>query len=519
MTKTKADFLAAYAAKVKPPEDPKVKTHAYKIKVDRGGAMAPITMAEDGTVPDTYQGMSLVADGERKGAGGIGWNNGRLRIETHPDLRIHGKGTRATNSEYWQLRLMPQCQQVIQVLLNIIGSAPWRIEEPELPEWLADSEGAAAAHARQWAWCRAMWSSWTAAGLRYNFRSLVEQALSVGLGFGNYLGAGRMVACKVPGLEGLRIPTLPELRAPWTITEWIFDGETPLGCVQEIHDSDSWGRTGAQGKMRVAIPYAQCMHFVHRPLGPTDMEGTSLYRPAYTLLKILERAYQMQGLSIECDSVGIREVTQDKDRPFTKTGVGGGKGELEETRDFLEGYTGEQLPWMVTAPGGKLHLHTGIVADLTSQIQIIEMQVMMAMGNAGQIIAAYGNGSRAAKSEAERSARDQIDFYATSLADSVTAYIANAMRAEFAADFAQGWNFIPSVVYGQVEERDNKVYLETIKVYLEMRDRLPGSQRSKMDEMLDFTDTDTMESEDQKAKEEKAEPSNGPSVDDAAGEQ
>lgn len=455
---------------------------------ERELALEPLTgpaLLEAGD-PIEYQGQSLVKlDGEALGAEGLGHRQGRLYVENHPDLRVYGRGTSALLSKYWAMRLMPQVQQVLQILLNVICASPWRISEPVLPEWLQDDPAAQKAARRQWRWARWTWSRWTDAGQRYHLRHLIENILTHALIFGFYVGEGSSSRRQIPGEAGqLLVPELPRWRAAWTIEEWIYHGDEVIGLVQRITDTDSWGRSPAAH--RVVIPIDRCLHVVHRPAGPSDPEGTSLIRPAYTLLAILQRAYQMQGLSIECDAVGTRKLTQDKDRPLTR-GSDGVPGELDDVKAHFENYAGEQLPWVVCPPGSDLGFITDVVADLTPQVRLLEQQALMAMGGSHHLVAAYGDGSRAAKSESERSARDQIDFYAVLVADGIQRYLGSALRLAFPEECALGLEFCPEVTYAQVEERDNLVYLETLERYLNLRPKLTPEDQSKIDELLDLT--------------------------------
>lgn len=433
--------------------------------------------------PETYQGLSVVAIGDKAGSSGLGWNNGYLYVEHHPKLRLWGRGTSALSSEYWKLRLAPQFQQVVQILFNVICSAPWRLEEPELPEWLEGNEEAEAIRRKHWAWASVMWSRWTSPGSTYQVRHALEQILYYSLGFGAYIGEGWLErGVPVPGYGALDLPVLPRLRAPWSIRESVFDGDCLLGFVQESNDSDAFGKATPS---RVFLPIGQCMHVVHRPAGPTDTEGQSLMRPAYTLLRMILKLYQSQGLSVECDSTGTWVYKQHLERAFTNT-PGSADGEMQKIAVHHKNYTSTQMPWAVVPQGGELDKLTNLVADLTPQLRLLEMQALMAMGGAHHLVAAYGDGSRAAKVESERTARDQIDYYAKMCADGLAQYIEKMIALAFPEDVKAGHCYPPGVTYAQIEERDNLTYIQTIKEYMELRPLLTPDDQSKIDEMLDL---------------------------------
>jgi len=498
--------LEEFAARIKPIDDIPRKDRVKPYTVP--SASKPVLMratepnAPDAEVALEYQGMPLDVSFVPRGSTAIGWRNGRLFLEYHPDLKVYGLGTNTSNSQFWQLSFMPPVQELLQVVINTLKPSPWRLEEPQLPAMYADDEQAQQAQQMLWVWAQYTWSQWTRQGATYNLRDVIEDCLTSALTMGYYLGEGGAYTVEVPGVGQVKVPILPQYRAPFSIREWVCVGDQVAAAVQYDTDSDSYGRTGGgDGNVRTAIPLAQSMHVRHRPTGPSDPEGRPIHRPAYMPLKVMQIIIQMSGLTVEADGVHTRFLSQDKDRPMTR-GTDGQPGELDLAEAHLESYAGEGLPYMIGAPGTMLHAVSGLLADLTPQYQLAEKMALSAMGGADKLIAQYGAGSRAAKSEGEKSSRDQLDFFATMVSDGLAQYLDKWARQVFPE--VEKYGLCVGVTYAQVEERDNMAYLEGIEKYLEIRDRLPSAMQSKLDEMLDFDAADSAESEAQKAEKEQA---------------
>lgn len=435
--------------------------------------------------PESYQGQSLEVEWEtEQGGEGLPWSMGTLRLEHKRELvPIYARGRAGNPGEYWKLRVMPQVKLALRAIIQIVTGAPWSLEAPELPEFLAEDATAQRELEQQWAWQQEVWHRWTQAGLHYDWTRWCEDVLRYSLICGFYLGEGVMDA-----EDGALYARLPALRNPATVSEWVFYRGEPIGVVQEVYSSrDNFGAANsASGKMnRVVIPWGKIVHVAHEPAGATDLEGQSMLRPAYSLLQMLQDFWQQQGLSAEVNALGTWVVTQDKERAFTTSDNAGNPGEKEILQQHFENYRADHVPWIIVPPGGNASLirPKEAVVDMTAQVNLIERGAMMGMNALHTLIAVQQHGSFAARDSASADARDHLDYYAALVVRAAQQYLRKALAAAFPEHARQ---YVATPIYAQVEERDNKEYLLTLKEYYSYRSSIPPAHRELLDSLLDL---------------------------------
>jgi hypothetical protein len=431
-----------------------------------------------------YQGLTPAPGGE-----GIRWSAGVEYLEHHPDLRsLTARGVGGAVGVWGKVALLPPARAAYWAILAPLASAPWSLQEPEAQE--DEAPGDAARRQRHWRYCQALWRRWTAPGVDYPLAQWTEHVLRYALfEAGFYLGELPSAHLRaLPGVGAVPLYDLPALRRPSSIREWVLDGETPVGVVQELHQfQDSYGRPGPS---RVLLPWSRLLHVAHRPAGRTDLEGQSILRGAWQILSALELLYQLQPLAVEVNALGTVWIEQDADRPFTRSVEGGSDGELEALAAHLESYRGEHVPWGVLPPGGRVARDKASdgVMDFSPIVAWLERQAYLAMGGEHLLIAVQQHGSYAAKDSASGDARDSLDYYAAWVARALERYCALCLRHAFPGEEP----CVPGVVYAQVEERDNGAYLDQLAVYLrDVRPLLDEGNRRRMDELLDLTTGET----------------------------
>lgn len=426
---------------------------------------APVAYASWGGQGEAtaYEGMPLVVEVDQEvGVPGLPWSSGRLRLETHPDLcPVRARGYYGNPGVYHELQAVPPAANRLLEITTTVASSPWRLEDPKLP--VGQDE---ALYREQVAFQRGLWARWSAPGQTRSLRAWIEELVRVPLTYGNGLWEAFMLP------DGS--PALPAFRAPWTVDRWVMQGETPLGWVQQTNTSDSWGRSA----QRVLIPWERTIHVAHRPLGPSDLEGRSLLRDAYTPLRALIDLYGQQSLSAALNAVGTWATDIDKDAQVSDA-------VLDGIAEHIESYDHSHVPYIMTPPGVKMILHrpTDAVADLTPQIVMYERQAAIAMGGGHAYIALQGDGSRAARDSASGDARDLFDYYATM----VCSGIERALRVYLQMRWPSGPHHVCTAAYGQVEQRDNASYIQTVGAYLEkVRPLLGAAGRQMFDALLDL---------------------------------
>jgi len=398
------------------------------------------------------------------GTPGLPWQQGILKIETNFELQnLKGRGRNGTPGLFWDLSLMAPVQDRLNKIIPPIASAPWRLQradkpldENEIIKWEEQSK-----------YQEDVWNQWKELGKFYDLSSWFSDILKYSLITGFYLGE-----CFIDSKGN---PAIPSLRSSWTIEEWLFSGERPKGAIQTTRLYDSHGQ---QPQYRILIPIDKCVHIANNQSGATDLEGLSIIRPAYQPLMILKDLYQLQALSASLNATGtfIAEVPQEGNISAP---------ELEELEDFFGNYEAANPPFVITPPGLKIiHLSPdSAVVDLTAQIEIFKQAAHLAMGGESTLIGQNGHGSFALKKESEATQREGLDIHALK----VSKAIERAMRIYLEWRFPdEDKLYICSATWGQVEQRDNSEYLDTLSKYIGIRSSLWAEAQSMLDEMLDL---------------------------------
>lgn len=416
----------------------------------------PLTRA---ALPSSFQGQSLDVEwSDALGSAGLPWSLGQLRLEQRPDLYpVFARGRRGQPGEYQRLaRANPWLQNRLRGIIYPVASAPWKISRPD--DCPAD----------QWAFQEACWAAWTERGAAYGLADWIQDAVWTALvaGFG---------LAEIVWPEGADVPPLPPLRDPSSVDEWILQVDTWIGIVQSVNTTDSFGNVGP---VRVVIPAQKMLHWANEPVGPTDLEGRSLLRPAYTPLVLCEDLLSLQGLSASLNAAGTWIVEADKDA----TPLDPDKRAALEAH--LQSYQAQHVPYIILPPGWKATLASpdSAVVDVTAQLRLAEQAAMTAMSGAHDLVAAYGQGSRAARETASGDARDLLDVYAGQMAR----VLERLLRRLLSIRFPAAARLVPAfVMYADVETRSNGDAMNALATYLrDVRPNLWPDARKMYDEAL-----------------------------------
>ena len=433
-------------------------------RIDPDALLAHATVRQTGerltraALPTSFQGQSLEVEwSDTLGQSGLPWSLGQLRLEQRPDLYpVYARGRRGQPGEYQKkARANPWLQNRLRSIIYPVASAPWKLTRPK------DCPDA------QWEFQQACWAAWTERGAAYGLADWLQDAVWMALvaGFG---------WAEIVWPEGAAVPPLPQMRDPSSVDEWVLQADTWLGVVQSVNSVDSYGNIGP---VRVVIPAQKLLHWANEPIGPTDLEGRSLLRPAYTPLQLCEDLLSLQGLSAALNAAGTWVVEADRDAPEI-----GPDGRANLANHFLA-YQAQHAPYLILPPGYRARLESpdSAVVDVTAQLRLAEQAAMTAMSGAHDLIAAYGQGSRAARETASGDARDLLDVYAGQMGRVLERLLRRLLVIRFPAAVP-----IPAVVtYGDVETRSNAEAMTALATYLrDVRPALWPDARKMYDEAL-----------------------------------
>lgn len=433
-------------------------------RIDPDALLAHATVRQTGerltraALPTSFQGQSLEVEwSDTLGQSGLPWSLGQLRLEQRPDLYpVYARGRRGQPGEYQKkARANPWLQNRLRSIIYPVASAPWKITRPK------DCPDA------QWEFQQACWAAWTERGAAYGLADWLQDAVWMALvaGFG---------WAEIVWPEGAAVPPLPQMRDPSSVDEWVLQADTWLGVVQSVNSVDSFGDIGP---VRVVIPAQKLLHWANEPIGPTDLEGRSLLRPAYTPLQLCEDLLSLQGLSAALNAAGTWVVEADRDAPAL------GPDERANLTAHFMAYQAQHAPYLILPPGYRARLESpdSAVVDVTAQLRLAEQAAMTAMSGAHDLIAAYGQGSRAARETASGDARDLLDVYAGQMGRVLERLLRRLLVIRFPASVP-----IPAVVtYGDVETRSNAEAMNALATYLrDVRPVLWPDARKMYDEAL-----------------------------------
>lgn len=426
-----------------------------------------IPASETACLSDDYKGgvkidFSKITPGARPG---LPWSAGQLYLEHKAELRIYGRGLGSRLGEYWKLRAMPQVQASLQALKAAILDSPLLIQDTALPPWLADDKEAGKALEVQKAFIERVWWKWTRAGIEHGLDQWIEHVLLFAPVCGFYLGEMVGTTTKWDLGQGEKeyiCPDLPELRAPWTIREWLLaEGEKPKGVTQILyHSTDNQGIASSQlgqefsspSQTEVAIPWERLIHIPFDPAGPTDLEGRSFLRGAEVPLKILQDCWQLQALSIEVNGLGTWVVSKSDPAAPGMT-----EDERDKLETHLQNYKGSHIPYVIMPGGYSLDLIApqSAVPDLSSQIEIYERMVETALNQAHKGIATRGVGSYSARSDASADARSEYDVLIKQLICHPLERLLGTFLAQNFPEWAEkDWVFTPQITNHPADRRD-----------------------------------------------------------------
>jgi hypothetical protein len=413
------------------------------------------------------------------GRPGLPWSLGRLRLESNPDLApVKARGSGSDAGVYFNLaRTSPHVQAALRDFIASLTASPWRIEKPSLKPWHAGDPAAEAALTRQWRLAQYMWSEWTELGHHRDLFRWMADMLTYAYVCGFYLGEHNAVPETLDLGEGSReylVFGLPELRAPWSISEWYLVDELPVGCKQRTsysRDSPLPGGAPPTSDSFHVLPWWKLHHWTLTDSGPSDLEGTSALRPAYVSLKAIQIISQIQGLCVERDGLGTW-VAEAVDPNFPPD-----EAEAERLEQHFETAKAEHLPW-VRSERYRIRIESpnDSVPDYTAIRGIYERDLMLSLDQAHKMIGLHQHGSFAARESASADARDSYDLPASRLGKSIESLFRTALEANFPEDFERGYKFVPDAKWAQVETRSNIQYAQWLQLLTASGHIAPGPE-------------------------------------------
>jgi hypothetical protein len=315
---------------------------------------------------------------------------------------------------------------------------------------------------RQYDFASRIWARWTACGADRVWSDWIADVLQFSLISGFYLGELTAVVerFETNGVErNYLVPELPYALMPWTVDEWVFRGNPDSGMVaivQETYDQiDTYGDAGVGYKV---IPWEKLIHVAHLPASKGDLEGRSILRACAQLIRMKQKALQLQALATEVNALGVAVVTQDAQRPLTEDAIDRIETQLNER-------TAEHVAHIVFPPGAhKLEIvrPSDAIPDLGPQIDHLDRQIGHALGNVHQLMSLQGAGSYAARSDASGEARDSYDALADLPARAAERLLRRFLILNFPMDAKMGLLFCPNVAHAVVEEKDNNKRASTL---------------------------------------------------------
>lgn len=404
----------------------------------------------------TFEGKRYTVDlSKSKAWSGLPWSNGLLRLEKNPKLvPLKARGLGHDPGTFWDLYNTPHVEAMVEDLVAAISSAPMQPRPTPVPDFIRFNRETHELAARRHAEFGArLWKEWTRPGRAFGLRGFVGDSLRTVVPFGFYNGeiVAKPFVWRLEGDPHPRVywvPDLPEWRAPWSVTDWITQGDQYVGVVlRNSQATDSYGKTG---ESRVVLPMEKLVHIVGRRCGPNP-EGRSHMRSSHTILTMLRIALEVESLSIEANGTGTRVVTQDKDRPIE------GDDEIDKIKDHLANYKARHLPWMVMPPGTDMKTDSpqSSVAELGAPISRYERAIGFGMGNLSDLVATQKHGSNSAREDASKEKWAPFTHLAQDyVMDPLARLIGQFVRFNFPEDDVRGMLYSPGVHIGQVERQD-----------------------------------------------------------------
>ena len=424
------------------PIDRHVKLESYEVP-----ASLVANLGEDEDIEIDFE---KVTPGARPG---LPWRSGRLYLEHKTSLRLHGRGLGSDPGEFFKLRAMPQVQAALADLRCAVLSSPLIIESSAVPPWLDEQPEAAKALEVQRAFIDRTWWKWTRAGEARGLNDWISDVLLFAPVCGFYLGEmiGEAVTWDIgKGQLEYVCPGLPELRAPWTVREWILQDEAPIAVVQTLFQSQD--NNGRGSLSEVVIPWQRIVHIPFDAAGPSDLEGRSILRGAEVALKILMDVYRLQALAIEVNGLGTVIISKDSETAPDMT---------EDARDKLEthlkNYKASHVPYLILPTGYQATWASpqATVPDLSAQVGIYERMVELALNQTHKGIATRNTGAFAARADASADSRAHIDAHVRELVcKPLERLLATFLKLNFPEWAAKDWIFTPRITPQPHDARD-----------------------------------------------------------------
>ena len=412
---------------------------------------------EEGEGVADYRGTRLAVPAARyletEASQGIPYRQGRLDLEYNRSLEpFRARGTSGDVGEYFKLSSsMPMVRDAIASPIAAITSAPWRIERPSLPEYWRGNARAEQALERQYQFASYVWAHWTGTGADVHWRDWINDILQFSLISGFYLGelVGEYHDVQIDGRgQRLIVPDIPSCVMPWTVEEWVFQGNPSnmIAVTQRTFSQiDAFGNAGPG---IVVLPWDKVIHQAYMPASTGDMEGRSILRPAFQPLRMKQKLLQVQALGIEVNALGMVVVKQDPETPLSEDA-------LADLQTSLDNWTAEQASYIILPPGQheiEFKSPSQVVPDLTSQLAALDGVIGKALGNSHKLMGISSHGSFAARSDASSEARNNYEHLGLYVARVAERVLRRFIQINFPMDQEMGMIFTPGINHAAIVE-------------------------------------------------------------------
>ena len=395
---------------------------------------------------------------------GLPWSHGRLMLEQNPLLHpLKARGHGIDPGLFHELKNTPIIEQPLEDMAGEVTSNDYQLEPEAVPPWFANDEGHVLAQARQTELSSRCWREWTRTstlaektGLNFWLNDFIRTVPVYG--FSLHELVWREFSWELPGDTAPRPYWVPflEWRAPWSVLEWIIQGdkESPVGVVlQSSFQIDSQGKVGP---FQTALPASKFLHVMARDMG-RNAEGRSHLRSLWTAARKLRMNNTLEGLAHEVHSLGTT---------YFWPGEAGWDEDDEEAivNHMLHG-SASHVQWLkFSDPGTRVEKPqpTSQLADFTSTINRSEREILMGTGAESKMIGTAKEGSFAARESADASRRRPFEPIARDYCGlPMQELLARANAQNYPDDVAEGRMYSSRVVFEVPPEADDVIDVQS----------------------------------------------------------
>ena len=417
------------------------------------------------------------------GQAGMQWSNGRLRLEQNPLLvPIEARGLRSNPGRWFSLSKDAGVEASIGRKVRTLAGAAWRLEKPEVPEWMKEDAFAQIALDLQWEYCQRVFHTWTKTGKGFTLTKWIREVSRVAPTYGFYLGelrATQKVVIMGDDLpRNLWFPDLPEYRANWSVDYWLTQNERFVGVIFSYdYVTDYRGRR--TGGRQVVIPAEKLVLLSMDKIG-TNHEGTSRMRAVSNEIDMGRGALETEAVAVEVHGTG--EV-------FFEVRAGTSEEDIAELEDYSEHRKADHAPGGVVPEGTKVHVvsPTSTMPDMSGIQERLGNRVLLGMGSEDRSMGDAAGTFAARKDASTGSSAENDDDASQIVSEPLEEVLARFIRLNSLDFGSDDYCFVPSVTNSPVAEKDPGERVEALgKYFKDVRPNAPEHMVPVLDEMMNL---------------------------------